>query len=151
MKNRISLALAVLCALVLAPAACRAQAAKVVDIDANDRMNYDVTNIDAAEGQPITITLTNGGSMPKIAMAHNLVVLKPGVDPAAFAAAGIPFPTNNYIAPDRAASVLASTKLLGPGESETITFLPPGPGVYPYICTFPAHFQAGMRGVITVK
>ena len=138
--------------LVLAFAPCsQGQTAKVVNIDASDQMKYDVTDIDAAEGQSITITLTNGGSMPKIAMAHNLVVLKPGTDAAAFAVAGLKYPDKSYIAPAQAGNIIASTKLLGPGESDTITFLPPGPGKYQYICTFPAHFQTGMRGVITVK
>jgi uncharacterized cupredoxin-like copper-binding protein len=25
------------------------------------------------------------------------------------------------------------------------------PGVYPFVCTFPGHVQAGMRGTLVVK
>jgi azurin len=46
--------------------------------------------------------------------------------------------------------VLAATKLLGPGESETITFTVDEPGDYQFVCTFPGHF-AMMRGIMVVK
>ena len=47
--------------------------------------------------------------------------------------------------------VIASTKLLGPGEQEILTFTAPkDPGSYEYVCTFPGHF-AMMRGVMKVK
>jgi uncharacterized cupredoxin-like copper-binding protein len=29
--------------------------------------------------------------------------------------------------------------------------VPKAPGSYPYVCTFPGHFQAGMRGTLEVK
>ena len=47
--------------------------------------------------------------------------------------------------------MLIHTKLLGPGEEDTISFTPLAPGVYEYVCTFPGHTAAGMRGQITVK
>ena len=46
--------------------------------------------------------------------------------------------------------VIAATKLLGPAESETISFTAPEPGDYEYVCTFPGHF-AMMRGIMNVK
>ncbi len=83
-------------------------------------------------------------------MAHNLVILKPGTDIAAFATACMSHATEDYIAPDQKDSILAATKLLGAGESDTITVTLPA-GTYDYICTFPAHAMVGMHGVITVK
>jgi azurin len=48
--------------------------------------------------------------------------------------------------------VLAHTKLLGPGESETVTFNAPFiPGEYPFFCSFPGHYSQGTKGVMTVK
>ena len=47
--------------------------------------------------------------------------------------------------------VLAATKLLGPKEEDTITFtVPSEPGEYVYLCSFPAHYIVGMKGVIVV-
>ena len=46
--------------------------------------------------------------------------------------------------------VIAATKLLGPGESETISFTAPEPGDYQFVCSFPGHF-AMMRGIMVVK
>ena len=47
--------------------------------------------------------------------------------------------------------VIAFTKLLGPDESDTITFTAPKEsGAYEYVCTFPGHF-AMMRGTMKVK
>ncbi|HRE82401.1 MAG TPA: plastocyanin/azurin family copper-binding protein, partial [Opitutaceae bacterium] len=48
--------------------------------------------------------------------------------------------------------VVAHTKLLGPKQSDEITFkVPSEPGDYPYVCSFPAHAMAGMKGVLVVK
>jgi len=50
------------------------------------------------------------------------------------------------------AQVLASTKLAGPGETvETTVKVPAKAGSYPYMCTFPGHFAAGMKGTLVVK
>jgi uncharacterized cupredoxin-like copper-binding protein len=43
------------------------------------------------------------------------------------------------------------TKMLKPGQSDTlrVTFLKSGK--FPYVCTVPGHAAAGMKGVLTVK
>jgi azurin len=41
--------------------------------------------------------------------------------------------------------------MLGGGEAETLTVpIPEEPGEYPYVCTFPGHFFAGMKGMLEV-
>jgi azurin len=55
------------------------------------------------------------------------------------------------MAPEDADKVIAATKMLGPGETDTVSFTAPAAGTYDYICTFPGHAMAGMRGVLTVK
>jgi uncharacterized cupredoxin-like copper-binding protein len=44
-----------------------------------------------------------------------------------------------------------STKMLSPGQSDTlrVTFL--RKGAYPYSCTVPGHAAAGMKGVFTIS
>ena len=47
--------------------------------------------------------------------------------------------------------IVAATKLLGPNERDTVTFTAPTtPGRYDFFCTFPGHYQVGMRGVLIV-
>ena len=41
-------------------------------------------------------------------------------------------------------SELVYTKMLGGGESDTITFDAPEPGTYIFICSFPGHYQLMM-------
>lgn len=130
----------------------KAAAGKTVKVIANDTMKFDVTKIEAEAGSQLTITLVNSGSLPKAAMGHNLVVLKKDANSGAFATAAMTSPQTEYIPAAMKDQVLATTKLLGPGESDSITFtVPSEPGEYVYLCSFPAHFMAGMKGVIVVK
>lgn len=115
-------------------------------------MKFDVTAIEAKPGQKVTVTLKNGGSMPKLSMGHNFVLLIADADVNKFVEAGTPHMGKEYIAPEMANNVIAHTKLLGPGESDTISFAAPRkPGAYPYICSFPGHAAIGMKGVLTVQ
>lgn len=138
--------------LCLQPCPARAAGDEPIDISATDQMKFDVTDLTGKVGQKLTITLTNDGSLPKAAMAHNLVILKPGTDVLAFVGAASKRVADGYL-PDgeQATHVIVHTKLLGPGEDDTISFTPTAAGVYEYVCTFPAHAMAGMRGKITVQ
>ena len=47
---------------------------------------------------------------------------------------------------------VAHIDLLGPRKSGEADFKAPTvPGDYPFLCTFPAHYQTGMKGTLTVK
>lgn len=66
-----------------APAAPAAQAkpaagARTIEIVGTDDMKYSVTTIDAKPGETLRVRLTAKGALPKIAMAHNFVLLKLG-------------------------------------------------------------------------
>jgi azurin len=125
---------------------------KKLEITGNDKMKFNVTKLEAQARQRIELTLKNVGSMPKQSMGHNWCLLTLGTDPKAFAEAGLAAASTDYITPDRMNEVIAHTKILGPGESETITFTAPAkPGSYPYICTFPGHVAAGMKGVLEIS
>lgn len=129
-----------------------AKAARTVNLTGNDTMKYDVTTIQAKPGETLHIVLKNVGSMPKIAMAHNVVILKPGTDAAAFTSAGMTNRDTDFIAPAQKANVLAATTLAGAGETVELTFkVPAKPASYDFVCTFPGHFAAGMHGQIVAK
>jgi azurin len=124
---------------------------RTVEITAKDDMKYSLTTIEAKPGEQITVVLKPTGTMPKIAMSHNFVLLKAGTDATAFAtAAATSGPT--YMPAAQQASVLAASKLAGNGETVEVSFKAPAkPGSYTFLCTFPGHFQAGMKGTLTVK
>lgn len=124
---------------------------RVIEITGNDSMKYNLTSIEVAVGEEVTIKLTNVGTMPKQAMGHNLVVLKAGSDTNSFSMAAASAAATEYIPDSLKSQVVDHTKLLGPKESDTITLTFSEAGAYPFLCSFPAHFQVGMKGMITVK
>jgi azurin len=135
-----------------APAAAAAPAVATVELTANDSMKFNLTTFEVKAGQEVKLTLTNLGTMPKVAMGHNLVILKKGSDSKAYSDAAIMAVATDYVPAALADQVIAHTKLLGPKQSDEITFkAPTEPGEYPFLCTFPAHFLSGMKGVMVVK
>jgi azurin len=124
---------------------------RVVEITANDTMKYSVTRIEAKAGEQLKIVLTNTGSQPKEVMGHNWVLLKAGSDSAAFAATATSAKDTNYIPATLKDQIIAYIDLLGPRKSGEVTFTVPAAGEYPFLCTFPAHFQVGMKGTLVVK
>jgi len=129
-----------------------ASSARTVELTGGDDMKYSVTSIPAKPGETLRIRLTSKGTLPKIAMAHNVVVLKAGAKQIDFANAAAMAAATGYIPADMKDQVLAATTMAGPGETVDVTFkVPTAPGTYPYMCTFPGHFAAGMRGTIVVK
>ena len=134
-----------------APAAA-ASATVTAEITANDSMKYSLTRIEARPGQEVKVILTNLGNMPKAAMGHNWILLKKGTDPKAFVNAAVNAAATDYVPASMADSVIAHTKLLGPKQSDEVTFkAPTEPGEYVFVCSFPAHFLTGMKGVLIVK
>ena len=122
------------------------------ELTANDSMKFNLTRLEVTAGQEVTVSLTNMGNMPKVAMGHNWVLLKKGTDVKAFTDAAIMAAATEYIPAALAGQVIAYTKLLGPKQSEELKFkAPTEPGEYVYLCTFPAHYLSGMKGVLVVK
>lgn len=122
-----------------------------ITITGDDRMRFDPTAFTVRAGTEVSVTLDNIGRMPKETMGHNLAILTPETQPNTFANAAARHPDNAYIPPQYEDRVVATTDVLGPGEQETITFTAPSElGDYPFVCSFPGHTQAGMRGIMTV-
>ncbi|MCX6126253.1 MAG: plastocyanin/azurin family copper-binding protein [Proteobacteria bacterium] len=49
-------------------------------------------------------------------------------------------------------NVLGMTKAIEPGKEDTVTFSPPNPGFYPYVCFMAGHGDMlGMKGVLSVQ
>ena len=134
-----------------ADAGSKAGAGRTIEITGDDTMKYSVTTIDAKPGEQLTVKLTNKGTMPKMAAAHNFVLLKKGTDVTAFTTAAVMAQQAEYIPAKFESQIIAHTKLTGPGETAEVSFkAPTAPGTYDYICSFPGHFTT-MKGTLTVK
>ena len=126
-----------------------ATVSNTVDLTANDQMKYSMNEIHVKAGEKVTLTLKNVGTMPKASMAHNFILLSGGTDKEAFAMKAMVAKTTDYIPAALSKSIMAHTKLLGPGESDTITFTVPA-GTYEFICSFPGHY-ASMNGKLIAE
>jgi azurin len=125
---------------------------QTIELTANDQMKFNLERFMVKAGSTVKIHLKNEGSMPKMSMGHNVVVLQQGTDEKAFVEAAIQAPTNDYIPPAQTDAVIAHTKMLGGGEEDSIVFkVPSKKGNYTFICSFPGHFQVGMKGTMIVK
>ena len=123
------------------------------DVPVGDNMTFGVTDITVPTGcGDITINLNHGAKLPNNVMGHNWV-LSLGEDVQGIAMAGIPAGLANDYLPAGDARVLAATKVIGGGESTSITFssasLSAGTD-YVYFCSFPGHF-AIMRGILRLQ
>ena len=125
---------------------------RTIDIVASDDMKYSLNTITAEPGEEIRIRLSVNGVIPKVAMAHNVVVLQLDTAIETLLKDGAPFRESDFIPPSMAGQVIAKTGLAGPGERVQVTFtVPEAPGDYPFLCTFAGHYQAGMKGTVIVK
>jgi azurin len=128
---------------------------KEVTVQADDKMRYDFTAFEVSPGQKVSVTFKNIGTTPKYSMGHNFVLLDRTINTgniqSAFLDKASMEAAHDYVPPG-AKEVLAHSKLLGPGESEVVTFNAPYiPGDYLYVCSFPGHYSQGTKGFMTVK
>jgi azurin len=124
---------------------------RTVELVATDNMKFSTSSIQARPGETLRIVVQSSGQMPKIAMAHNFVLLQPGTDPGSFANEGAMHRGTDFIAPGLAGRVISKTPMAGAGETAEVTLTAPGPGSYPFVCTFPGHALAGMTGTLVVQ
>lgn len=136
---------------VLSVSAFAAQA-KTVEIEGMNSLKFSKESITVKPGEEVTIKLTNKTDLPEAAMAHNWLLLESGADAKAIDEAAAQAKDNDYIPGDMSDQILAHTGLVAGGETDEVTFTAPEePGDYEYICTFPGHLAAGMKGTLTVE
>lgn len=112
------------------------------------KMVFDKPVVTVKAGSEIALIFNNTDGMP-----HNVVIAKPGtlekVGNAADAMAAAPDGYQKHFVPS-IPEVLHSTPLVPAGEKFRLDFTAPArPGEYPFICTFPGHWQT-MKGIIKV-
>jgi len=120
-----------------------AAASNNINISAvGETMAYDQTSLNVKAGSQVTLTFKN----PSTTQKHNWALVKPGKENDV-ALAGIQAGEAKNFIPEGNPDMIAHTKLVPPGGSDTVVFTAPAPGDYPYECTFPGH-NAMMKGVL---
>ena len=109
-----------------------------VSVNMLDTLKFDPATLSVGAGGSVNVK--NGG-----AQQHNFVLVKPEDE--------------NRVATEAAAKngdatgiagVLAGGAPVAGGGTETVTLSAPA-GSYSYICTIPGHYQAGMKGTLTIQ
>ncbi len=101
------------------------------------------SRIEAPAGATVRIVVDNSATTSPT-MVHNVVVLRGGaadVQRVGRAATGVA----SHIPNDPA--IIAATPLAGPGERRAVVITMPPAGSYPFICTYPGHYQF-MQGTL---
>ena len=126
--------------------------ARTITIGVDDSMKYSITAITAKPGEMLRVVIKSTSTLPKVAMAHNFVLLARGTDAAALVKEGQTSRATDFIPPAQKDKVLAMSPMAGPAETVEVTFkVPATGGTYEFLCTCPGHYTLGMKGVLTVK
>jgi len=152
-STRLRRVLALFVAVALASAlSVQAAVLRVVKLKGVDALQFDVKRIEAKPGEALEIELTTESKMAKQEMAHNFVLLAKNAPVDSFVMEAMMARATEYMPAPKKPFVLAATALAGNGETVKVAFTAPKePGEYVYICTFPGHYTAGMKGVLVVK
>ncbi len=122
------------------------------EIEGNDQMKFSKSSMEIpASCKEFKVTLKHVGKLPKAAMGHNWVLTKAS-DMQAVVGDAIKAGAQNDYLPKGDARVLAHTRMLGGGQSDTVTVdvskLQAGAD-YMFFCSFPGHASV-MKGTLKV-
>jgi azurin len=140
-------------ALLLGTPALAASKVCKLAITGNDAIQYDKKQLTiTSDCTQVELTLTHIGKLPAQSMGHDWVLVK-AEDLAAVANDGLTAGIANNYVKQGDTRVIAHTKVVGGGESATVTFatsaLKKGQA-YKYLCTFPGH-NALMNGDFIIQ
>ena len=110
-----------------------------ISVEGTDALSFNTKSINVAGCTDVKLTLKHTGKLPKAAMGHNIVIAAEADMKNVIADATKSGPAKDYT-PSK--GFVAATKLVGGGESDTITFATSKfkKGTkYKFFCTFPGH------------
>ena len=144
--------IAVVSLLALAGNAFGADKVCKLEITGTDAMQYDKKELSVAgDCTQVELTLHHSGKLPAQAMGHNWVLAKTA-DVSGIASDGVGAGFAKDHIKDGDARVIAHTKIVGGGQSTSVTFpmskLKAGES-YTYFCSFPGHSSI-MKGTLKI-
>ena len=123
----------------------------IIKPGADNPLTYDIKSFAVKAGQKVKLTFNNQSALPQ---PHNLILGKLGSKDRLIAAFMAMITDPNGMAKGyipESSDIIVHTKLLMPGQSETLDFTAPAEkGDYPYLCSFPGHAIL-MNGVMKVE
>jgi azurin len=137
------------CAAALAACLTPAWAATCeAEIESNDAMQFNKSSMNVPQScKEFTLKLKHVGKLPRAVMGHNWVLTRTA-DMQGAASDGMAAGADQQFVKPNDARVIAFTKVVGGGESASVTFpaskLKAGEN-YTYFCSFPGH-SAIMKG-----
>lgn len=139
--------------LMLAAAAAPAAERCALSIEGNDAMAFSSAELVLPAGcREVTLTLKHSGTLAVDIMGHNWVLTETRHFEALSAATLTADAADGYL-PRNDARVIAATKLIGGGQTATVTFaaatLAKG-GDYTFFCSYPGHWSM-MKGKLVVQ
>ena len=133
--------------LILAAQAVRADPCKV-SIEANDNMQFNMREIVVPSTcEAVEVTLRHSGKLGAKVMGHDWVLAK-DADVSAIVNGGLSAGFSRGFLPQNDKRIIAATKVVGGGESDTISFNTSSLAAglrYVFFCTSPGHSTV-MRG-----
>ncbi|HEX4375098.1 MAG TPA: plastocyanin/azurin family copper-binding protein, partial [Puia sp.] len=121
-----------------------------IKLEANENMRFNNELFRVKAGKKIWLILKNTSARSITSMTHNVVVLKSGVDIADFADVAHKAKNEQYVPSSLNSLIIAHTKMVSGGESDSVEFTILNAGVYDFICSFPGHWGT-MQGKIVAQ
>ncbi|SDI03098.1 azurin [Pseudomonas flavescens] len=123
-----------------------------VEVHSTDQMTFDTKDIKVSKScKTFTIELKHVGNLPKNVMGHNLVLAK-SADVQGISTDGIAAGVDKNYLKDGDERIIAHTKLIGGGETDSVSFEVSkldAAQSYQFFCSFPGH-AALMKGALTL-
>ncbi|MDB6445149.1 MAG: azurin [Mesorhizobium sp.] len=122
-------------------------------VDSTDQMSFSTKAIEIDKScKTFTVELKHTGKLPKNVMGHNWVLSK-DTDMQPIATDGLSAGVDKNYLKDGDARIIAHTKLIGGGETDSVTFdvsKLKADEKYGFFCSFPGHISM-MKGTVTLK
>lgn len=109
-------------------------------------LSYSVPEIRAKAGDFLRIQYINESDMN-----HNIVLVKSEADIRPVGVAALQAIANDWIPEKEMDRIIAYSKLAHAGDTVVFTFKVPAAGIYPYICTYSAHWTQMQGRLISTE
>jgi ABC-2 type transport system permease protein len=134
------------------PSSAASPATVALEIDTStepEDFPYAQAALTAPAGSTVTLTLNNRTDADD-EIGHNWVLVKPGQEDSVLANGIAAGDDKDWLDVDDP-GIIAHTALIEGEDSTSVTFAAPAPGTYTFLCTFPEHYAAGMKGTLTIQ